>query len=762
MKRGIFVFLAVLTAFALVMTACSDPKPSTPVVKTYTVTFNSNGGSDVAPITGVKSGSKIDRPSPPTKAGYTLNGWCKDEACNNPWNFTSDTVTEDITLYAKWTQIPLAATVSQIKINDTDLDELQGASIGEPDSDLEFVSPGVYEPGIPQPAGGVSIEVTPTNVAATVKWVVKGSVPTDAEFTASTNVSPATFAEGDKLYIKVVNGTNTNYYIIQVFFINTGTIYYGQPVINGNTIDPLWDNYNGPIFDISRITTDVATNFKFLNTVDGAPAHTLGSAKAYWDDQGLYIYATIVFHDYYANQSAKDSNTPTARVTQKRGNYESDSLEIMLNTRYQKLLEDPANINYGQQYRVGFSDGDSSQASSTFPSKSVPAEKFVIGSGNHNTLPTGVINTDIRNAFQQSGDFYAWITKTGEKETGYKIICKVPWYIIGYDQTDQVFDMTTGLVKNNAKIGLEFQLNTSTTAAGSSPSRDGALTWNSVTSQGVTNVTNYGVVTLARGNSTQVIKTHAPVIRTQPASEKTYDPSNLSAITDLTVAAVVGPTVPTANLTYQWYKADDATAAGAAIANATTESFKPDVTSAGETKYYYVVITNTNSAAAAGFTTATVTSSRSKVYAKVPVAPHVVTGPFKNETAWNTQYNAGIVIDLRKGGQPVSRDDYGSFTIAVKFYSDAEHTTEVQPNDLPNNAYQVKWWPTVVSNANDGDTKYGDTYNWGKTASAFTNAALPGTNQAIAAFSIQTGGIGESYTGAALFFEITSITFNPK
>jgi Domain of unknown function (DUF1083). len=155
----------------------------------------------------------------------------------------------------------------------------------------------------------------------------------------------------------------------------------------------LWENYNGPTFEISRITTDVSTNFKFLNTVDGAKAHTLGSAKAYWDDQGLYIYATIEFHDYYASEADKAANKSTARVTQMRGNYESDSLEIMLNTRYQKLLEDPANINYGQQYRVGFSDGDSSQASNTFPSKNAPAEKFVIGSGNHNTLPTGVINT---------------------------------------------------------------------------------------------------------------------------------------------------------------------------------------------------------------------------------------------------------------------------------------------------------------------------------------------------------------------------------
>jgi uncharacterized repeat protein (TIGR02543 family) len=37
-----------------------------------------------------------------TKAGYFLGGWYKDDTLINQWNFTADTVTDNIILYAKW------------------------------------------------------------------------------------------------------------------------------------------------------------------------------------------------------------------------------------------------------------------------------------------------------------------------------------------------------------------------------------------------------------------------------------------------------------------------------------------------------------------------------------------------------------------------------------------------------------------------------------------------------------------------------------
>jgi uncharacterized repeat protein (TIGR02543 family) len=74
--------------------------------QTYTVSFDSQGGSSVAPITNVVSGSTITKPADPTRANYTFGGWYKEAACTNAWNFITDTVTGSITLYAKWTQAP--------------------------------------------------------------------------------------------------------------------------------------------------------------------------------------------------------------------------------------------------------------------------------------------------------------------------------------------------------------------------------------------------------------------------------------------------------------------------------------------------------------------------------------------------------------------------------------------------------------------------------------------------------------------------------
>ncbi|MDR1377217.1 MAG: InlB B-repeat-containing protein [Synergistaceae bacterium] len=68
---------------------------------TYTVTFNSVGGSSVL-SQNVAHGGRAIRPTNPTRSGYTFSGWYSDSAYNNLWDF--DTVmTGNITLYARWT-----------------------------------------------------------------------------------------------------------------------------------------------------------------------------------------------------------------------------------------------------------------------------------------------------------------------------------------------------------------------------------------------------------------------------------------------------------------------------------------------------------------------------------------------------------------------------------------------------------------------------------------------------------------------------------
>jgi uncharacterized repeat protein (TIGR02543 family) len=70
-------------------------------VNTYTVTFESNGGTAVDPQT-IQYGAKVVEPAPPVREQYIFNGWYREASFTNAWNFASNTVTQDITLYAQW------------------------------------------------------------------------------------------------------------------------------------------------------------------------------------------------------------------------------------------------------------------------------------------------------------------------------------------------------------------------------------------------------------------------------------------------------------------------------------------------------------------------------------------------------------------------------------------------------------------------------------------------------------------------------------
>lgn len=67
----------------------------------YTITFNSNGGSYVKPIK-QEYGSTIYEPPAPTKSGSTFGGWyATNDFSGNEFDFTTMPPT-NVTLYAKW------------------------------------------------------------------------------------------------------------------------------------------------------------------------------------------------------------------------------------------------------------------------------------------------------------------------------------------------------------------------------------------------------------------------------------------------------------------------------------------------------------------------------------------------------------------------------------------------------------------------------------------------------------------------------------
>lgn len=70
-------------------------------ITTYTVTFDSMGGSAVAPVT-VNENDMITEPAAPTRTGFDFAGWYKDSACTQSFDFSTEPIVSNITLYAKW------------------------------------------------------------------------------------------------------------------------------------------------------------------------------------------------------------------------------------------------------------------------------------------------------------------------------------------------------------------------------------------------------------------------------------------------------------------------------------------------------------------------------------------------------------------------------------------------------------------------------------------------------------------------------------
>lgn len=74
-------------------------------VEKFNVAFESNGGNTIDTQVGIQKGTRVIKPMDPKREGYTFEGWYSDNSFKQSWNFDTDTVESDMTLYAKWIQI---------------------------------------------------------------------------------------------------------------------------------------------------------------------------------------------------------------------------------------------------------------------------------------------------------------------------------------------------------------------------------------------------------------------------------------------------------------------------------------------------------------------------------------------------------------------------------------------------------------------------------------------------------------------------------
>lgn len=66
------------------------------------VTFDGNGSDLAVQMTDVVLGTLVSAPTVPLLEGYEFGGWWKDSMMTVPWDFQSDRITSDLTLFAKW------------------------------------------------------------------------------------------------------------------------------------------------------------------------------------------------------------------------------------------------------------------------------------------------------------------------------------------------------------------------------------------------------------------------------------------------------------------------------------------------------------------------------------------------------------------------------------------------------------------------------------------------------------------------------------
>jgi len=132
----------------------------------------------------------------------------------------------------------------------------------------------------------------------------------------------------------------------------------------------------------------------------------------------------------------------------------------------------------------------------------------------------------------------------------------------------------------------------------------------------------------------QLVNAADPFVLTEPQDSNVGEGAQLSLI-------VVAEVQDDGDLTYQWYRSDDANGEGEAIVGATATVFTVPTGEVG-TSYYYVVITNTNSEVN-GATTATTTSR----YAKVVVNPIInAMEPIINVQPQNHNVDIGDEVTL--------------------------------------------------------------------------------------------------------------------
>lgn len=234
-------------------------------INTYTVTFNSNGGSAVSPITGVPYNTTITLPTAPTKTGYTFSGWYTDDGTFLNQFTASTPVTSDVTVYAKWViinnPVPTLASISP-----------NSKIVGDPEFTLTLIGTNFISSSVVRVNGNArtTFYASSTQLTATIPAT---------DLVASTTLAITVFngtpgggeSSSRSLYVNPFVIIPTKFVITSA---TTGTIDLPSTVTiqAQNALGEVADTYGQ---DVTLVTSGSATGAGLVNIINGVGSTTV-------------------------------------------------------------------------------------------------------------------------------------------------------------------------------------------------------------------------------------------------------------------------------------------------------------------------------------------------------------------------------------------------------------------------------------------------------------------------------------------------------
>lgn len=295
-------------------------------INSYTVSFNSNGGSTIGSQT-VNYGGAAIRPNDPIKTGHTFEGWYKDSGLTIDFDFAEE-IEDHTTLYANWTVNSYTVTYND--------NGSEGGSV--PAGGSYGYNTGVLIPGNP---GGLvktgytlagwntaadgsgsgymtvdTLTMGAANVTLYAQWTIdsysvtfngngatSGSVPADSSHVYNTGVTvqgnPGGLVKTGHTFAgwnTAADGSGTDYTTGETFTIGAANVtLYAQWTINGYKV-----TYDGNGATSGNVPEDSSHNYNTSVTVPGNPG---GLAKTVHTFAGWNTAADGSGTDYVESDS---------------------------------------------------------------------------------------------------------------------------------------------------------------------------------------------------------------------------------------------------------------------------------------------------------------------------------------------------------------------------------------------------------------------------------------------------------------------------